>query len=274
MDKIEYPHAKETGESGLITKLDLFKIFIRSFFIQACFTNKYKLGTGFAFTLIPGIRRMSIKSDDKRKILIRNSQYFNSHPYLSSYVIGSILRLEEKSISRSMEEDLMKDKIKQRMSGILGSLGDRLFWKYLKPWVSVIALLVIFIFQGNKNWNYFAGVTLFIVLFNIFHIFYRWVGLKEGYKRATLVNQSKSIIIIERISNFISNSILVLIGILFIVEIFNIFPNSIIGAVILILAGLSTFYFSFRKSSPAMSIITGQIIAVFFYFVSKILSLY
>ena len=118
------------------------------------------------------------------------------------------------------------------------------------------------------------GQACFIVLFNIFHIFYRWHGLKEGYKREALVIQSKSIIIIERISNFISNSTLVLIGILITVEINNIFPDSNLGVVILILAGLSTFYFNFRKTSPAMGIISSQIIAVIFYFVSKFLSLY
>ncbi|MCH8284982.1 PTS system mannose/fructose/sorbose family transporter subunit IID [candidate division KSB1 bacterium] len=271
MVKTKYPLSKESSESGIITKLDFFKIFVRSFFIQACFTYKYMLGTGFGFTLLPGIRRMAKNSEDIGKILSRNSRFFNTHPYLSSYVIGSILRIEEKSQTESVEESQDKEKIKQRLSTILGSLGDRLFWKYLKAWVSVIALIVIFAYQSNDNWNYYAGVTSFIVIFNIFHLFYRWRGLKEGYKMETMVIQSKSIIIIEKMNKFISNSTLVLIGILIIVEINYIFSNSIIGAAILILAGFSTFYFSFRKISPAMGIISGQIIAIILYFVAKIL---
>ena len=89
------------NNSDSLRTFDLMRIFLRSFFIQATFTLKEKLGVGFGFALLPGIKRISENHEQTQRLLKRHSEYFNSHPFMSSFILGSVLRLEENAINNS-----------------------------------------------------------------------------------------------------------------------------------------------------------------------------
>ena len=253
-----------------ISAFDLFKIFSRSFFIQATFTLMEKLGTGFGFALLPGIRRISRNSKETQQLLKRHTEYFNTHPYLSSFVLGAVLHLEEDTLNDSPVQIRDVANIKTRLAGALGSLGDRFFWKYLKPLASITALILLLVLRDWYPWNVFVSVICFLLLFNIFHIFYRWWGIRQGYKLGAAVIRSKSILMIEPLSFVFSCLSLGLLGILIILESSVVYEASRSGIVILLTAAASSFFFNYKKLSPALGIVAGLTIAAVLYGIFQI----
>ena len=76
-------------------KTTLTSIFFRSFFIHATLNFRRMQNMGFGMALIPMIRELRLQKKDAVKILTAHLQMFNTHPYLSAPIIGSIVRLEE-----------------------------------------------------------------------------------------------------------------------------------------------------------------------------------
>ena len=72
--------------------------YVRSFFIQAAWNYHTMLGTGFAFTLLPGLRRIHDgDAGAMNAAAARHLEHFNAHPYLAGMAVGGVLNLEEAS---------------------------------------------------------------------------------------------------------------------------------------------------------------------------------
>lgn len=244
---------------------DFIRMYVRTFFIQATFTFKEMLGTGFGFILLPGLSRIAKDDEHLKQLLNQHNRYFNTHPYLASYIAGSILRLEEQNMKNSTTDTVEIENIKTRLAGVLGSLGDRLFWKYLKPMASVTALLAIFLFRSWHPGNVITGVLIFLFVFNAFHLFYRLRGIRIGYTHGASVIRCKSLAIIEKLNYIVSCITLGFLGILVVVESKTIYDGNEIGTIIFLVAGIAAFYANYKKSAPVLGILTGQLTAFAFY---------
>lgn len=240
--------------------------------MQATFTYQNKLGLGFAYALLPGLKTSIADKDEFAKKVETHAQYFNTHPYLSSYVLGTVQNLEEESnpSDKTAENHILT--LKNRLSGILGSLGDRLFWKYLKPLTSVFAIAIISLFSAYYPLNIALGITIFILTFNIFHLFYRYKGLTDGYSHGIKVAKTKSITRIEKLNLLITGSILFFVGFLVMVLGFDIeLQGEFWGVVIFVACGLFVFILNLKKALQEYTIIGGIILSVIIYFLSNIL---
>ena len=76
-------------------KTTLIKIFLRSFFIHTTLNFRRMQNLGFAMAIIPVIRELRLQKKESRQLLTTHLQLFNTHPYFSAPIIGSIVRLEE-----------------------------------------------------------------------------------------------------------------------------------------------------------------------------------
>ncbi len=145
----------------------------RSFLIQGSWNYHSMLGSGFAFTLLPGLRRLhgptSAAFDEAVR---RHLELFNAHPYLSSVALGATLRLEA---DRADPETVRRFKVAVR--GPLGSLGDALVWATWLPGVAVTALALYWL--GAPPW---LAVAAFLVLYNAGHIGLRVWGMTAGFR--------------------------------------------------------------------------------------------
>ena len=145
--------------------------FLRSFLIQASWNNRTMIGGGFAFAILPVLRRLFGEDPEGfRETLQRHSEHFNSHPYLADVALGAACRMEEEGRD---PEEIRRFKLAVR--GPLGGLGDALIWVGWRP-ATVLASLVL-AFAGAP-----PGVTVifFLVLYNLGHLALRAWGFRVG----------------------------------------------------------------------------------------------
>jgi PTS system mannose-specific IID component len=160
---------------GTLSGRVLASSFLRSFLIQGSWNYHTMIGCGFAFAMIPGLRRLfGAKAREMDEPLERHVELFNAHPYLSSVALGATLKLE-----RDGEEAETIRRFKLAVRGPLGSIGDALVWATWLPAVSVLALSLYWL--GLPGW---VAVAAFLVIYNTGHLVLRvWgfrVGLSEG----------------------------------------------------------------------------------------------
>jgi len=166
--------------TGRLSKTALASSFLRSFLIQGSWNYRTMIGCGFAFAMIPGLRRIfGADPGAMDEALERHVQLFNAHPYLSGVALGASLRLE-----RDGAEGATVERFKVAVRGPLGSLGDALVWAAWLPAVSALALSVYWL--GGST---LAVVALFLVLYNLGHVGLRLWGFVVGFQDGREVGQ-------------------------------------------------------------------------------------
>ncbi|SFB12610.1 PTS system, N-acetylgalactosamine-specific IID component [Lentibacillus halodurans] len=97
-------------------------------------------------------------------------EFFNTHPFLVTFIMGVILAMEGKKEDREAIRG-----IKVATMGPLGGIGDALFYLTLLPITAGIgASLAV---DGN-----FLGPVVFLIMFNIIHFGARFGLMTYGYK--------------------------------------------------------------------------------------------
>lgn len=154
--------------------------FARSFLIQGSWNYHTMLGSGFAFAMLPGLRRL-FGSDPVQMdaSVARHLEHFNAHPYLSNLALGAALRLEADG---SDPETIRRFKVAVR--GPLGSLGDALVWATWLPGVALLALSLYWL--GAPGWT---AALFFVLVYNVGHIGLRVWGFRVGLKAGRNVGQ-------------------------------------------------------------------------------------
>jgi mannose/fructose/N-acetylgalactosamine-specific phosphotransferase system component IID len=160
--------------AAVIRTIDLLGVFWRSFFIQASWSYDRLQSLGFAFALIPILRRLYPDREEFTGRLAAHMEYFNTQPYLASFVLGAAARAEEDRASgRNAAADNVE--LKKTLMAPLGALGDSFFWGSLKPFAASAAVAVLL---AGAWW----APLLFLVLYNIAHVGLRLSLVFVGYE--------------------------------------------------------------------------------------------
>lgn len=155
-------------------KTTLVNIFLRSFFIHTTLNFKRMQNMGFAMSVIPLIKELRLKKKESEKFLDTHLQMFNTHPYFSAPIIGSIVRLEEDNISREDVADAVS--IKQSLMASYAAIGDIFFWGAFRPFIAIISVVLIYMGLALAPFFYFMTYTPI-------HFWVRLKGFMEGYRR-------------------------------------------------------------------------------------------
>ncbi|MBN2001202.1 PTS system mannose/fructose/sorbose family transporter subunit IID [candidate division KSB1 bacterium] len=159
-----------------ITRKDLFEILLRTFFVQGSWNFKSLIGLGFCYCAIPIAKRLFPDPEDQKDFLKRHLNFFNAHPYFTSWCLGAVAKIEFEA-EKNQWADLEAIQIfKTRLAGPLGSIGDQLFWSGVKPLVSGIAFCCALVL----GW---MAIPFLLVLYNVPHFYTRYKGLILGYKK-------------------------------------------------------------------------------------------
>jgi mannose/fructose/N-acetylgalactosamine-specific phosphotransferase system component IID len=177
--------------------IDFVSIFLRSFYIQATWNYKGLLSIGFCMAMIPVAKRLYGTTAEYKRFLYRHLNFFNSHPYMASYALGAIARLEEELANTHEQHPEKIDKFKNALIGPLGAVGDQLFWATIKPAVAIFAMAVVLVIENLQTKLLFLFVLL--MLYNMPHLYVRWVGILEGYRQGYNIYR---ILKIEHFSHF------------------------------------------------------------------------
>ena len=153
-----------------MSRFDLFRLTVRSFFVQTGWSYDRMIALGFVWILIPLTRKLCLSAQERREFLKRHLESFNANPYLAGYAAGAVTKLEE---DRSPPEQIKR--FKESLRGPLGALGDNLIWQNLRP-----ALLILGLILTGEYGLY--GALTFFVLFNCYQIYIRARGTVQGYR--------------------------------------------------------------------------------------------
>jgi fructoselysine and glucoselysine-specific PTS system IID component len=185
-DETEEP----TAEPEVVHKLtngDIRNIFFRSLALEANFNFETWQNTGFAFAMIPVLKRVYKDKKDMAKALKRHLQIFNTSPYGSTLVMGITAAMEEQN---SRDADFDAESISSVKLGLMGPLAgifDSLFWGTFKVIAAGVGTSLAI--KGN-----IMGPVIFILIFNIPHLLLRYNLTFIGYNAGTkfLSNLAKS----------------------------------------------------------------------------------
>jgi PTS system mannose-specific IID component len=149
-------------------------VFWRSFFIQASWSFDRLQSLGFAFAMVPVLRRLYPDRTSFSARLNEHLEYFNTQPYLASFILGAAARAEEK---RAAGKGPAADpaEIKRTLMAPLGALGDSFFWGALKPFAAAVAVATLL---GGAWW----APLLYLGLYNAVHVGLRAALIFEGYR--------------------------------------------------------------------------------------------
>ncbi len=152
----------------------LIKIFWRSLFIHAALNFRRMQNLGFAYAIIPLLRERKLSGKDEEAFLTRHLQMFNTHPYLSTPLIGSIVRMEEERPDEGDASPIIV--VKQSLMGPYAAIGDTFFWGALRPCAGIISAGLAWI-------GLILAPLAFVAVFAPAHVWVRVKGFIEGYKR-------------------------------------------------------------------------------------------
>lgn len=150
----------------------LLRVVLRSFLLQASWNFERLQSLGVAFVLAPALHRF-YRDEDLALAYARHLEYFNTHPFLAGPVLGITLTLEE-SRSRGQPCYLEVKEFKNMIMAPYAAMGDAFFWGGVRPLAACLALFPAF--RGSL-W----APVLFLLLFNMPHLWFRCVGLLRGY---------------------------------------------------------------------------------------------
>lgn len=160
---------EDPAEATGLSKKELNILALRSMMLQASFNYERMQAGGWLYALIPALRKFHKNAYDFDRSLQDHSEFFNTHPFLVTFIMGVVLALEEKKTDRAAIRG-----IKVAMMGPLGGIGDALFFLTLLPITAGIgASLAV---QGN-----IAGPIIFLLTFNIFHFAATFGLIHIGY---------------------------------------------------------------------------------------------
>jgi PTS system mannose-specific IID component len=144
--------------------------FIRQFVIQGSWNYRSMLGSGFAFCMIPMLRKSGLSGDHLDDAVRSQMDTFNAHPYLAGVALGAVAQMEGSGTDAETIE-----RFKRAIQGSLGGLGDRLIWGAWRP--ATILMALVLAWAGAPPW---VPVGAFLIVYNVGHLALRWWGYSRG----------------------------------------------------------------------------------------------
>ena len=111
-----------------LTKKDINRVAWRSMLLQASFNYERMQASGWLYGLLPALKKIHTNKRDLARAMKGHMGFFNTHPFLATFVIGIILAME-----RSKQDVNSIQSTKIAVGAPLGGIGDAMFWLTLLP---------------------------------------------------------------------------------------------------------------------------------------------
>ena len=173
------------AEKVTLTKKDRLSVALRSTFLQGSWNYERMQNGGWAFSLIPAIKKLYTTKEDQVAALKRHLEFFNTHPYVASPIIGVTLALEEDKANGADVDNAAIQGVKVGMMGPLAGVGDPVFWYTVRP---ILGALGASMAMGGN----ILGPILFFVLWNVIRWAFMWYTQEFGYRVGTKITEDLS----------------------------------------------------------------------------------
>lgn len=176
-----------------LSKSDRQKVWWRSTFLQGSWNYERMQNLGWAYALIPAIKKLYTSKEDRAAALERHLEFFNTHPYVATPIIGVTLALEEERANGAEIDDTAIQGVKIGMMGPLAGVGDPVFWFTVRPILGALGASLAM--AGN-----IVGPLLFFFGWNIIRMAFLWYTQELGYKAGSEITKDLSGGIIQKIT--------------------------------------------------------------------------
>jgi len=166
-----------------LTQKELRATWWRSFFLQGSWNYERMQNVGWAFAMIPAIKKLYSSKEDRAAALKRHLEFFNTHPYVASPILGVELALEEQRANGADIDDETIQGVKVGMMGPLAGVGDPIWWGTVRPVLGAFA-------AGMAQGGSILGPIIFFVVWNILRMGFLWYTQDLGYKQGTNITQN------------------------------------------------------------------------------------
>ena len=173
------------AEKIQLSKSDRQKVWWRSQFLQGSWNYERMQNLGWAYSLIPAIKKLYTKKEDQAAALERHLEFFNTHPYVAAPIMGVTLALEEERANGTEIDDAAIQGVKIGMMGPLAGIGDPVFWFTVRPILGALGASLAA--TGN-----IVGPLLFFFGWNAIRMSFLWYTQEFGYKAGSEITKDMS----------------------------------------------------------------------------------
>lgn len=165
-----------------LSKKDRRRVMLRSQFLQGSWNYERMQNGGWAYSLIPALKKLYPNRDEAAAALKRHLEFFNTHPYIAAPILGVTLALEEDRANGIEIDDAAIQGVKVGMMGPLAGIGDPVFWFTVRPILGAIAASLA---TGGS----IIAPIFFFVLWNVIRIGFLWYTQEFAYKKGSEITQ-------------------------------------------------------------------------------------
>ena len=157
-----------------LDKKTLNKMVWRSLNLQGSFNYERMQANGWLYGILPGLLSIHGEGTDDLKLSMgHNLEFFNTHPFLVTFVMGIVLSLEQQKADINTIRA-----VRVAAMGPLGGIGDAIFWFTLVPIAAGICSNMAI--EGN-----IMGPILFLLIFNVVQFAVRFWLMHWSYNLGT-----------------------------------------------------------------------------------------
>ena len=168
-----------------LSKSDRKKVWWRSQFLQGSWNYERMQNLGWAYSLIPAIKKLYTTKEDQAAALERHLEFFNTHPYVAAPIMGVTLALEEERANGVEIDDAAIQGVKIGMMGPLAGIGDPVFWFTVRTILGALGASLAA--SGNL-----VGPLLFFFGWNAIRMAFLWYTQEFGYKAGSEITKDMS----------------------------------------------------------------------------------
>lgn len=165
---------KDLTPAQNLDKKTLNKMAWRSLFLQGSFNYERMQAAGWLYGIIPGLKKIHKDKADLSTSMQHNLEFFNTHPFLVTFVMGIVLSLEQqKSDVNTIRA------VRVAAMGPLGGIGDAIFWFTLVPIAAGISANM-----AIEDHSLLAPIV-FLLMFNVVQFGVRYWLMHWSYSMGT-----------------------------------------------------------------------------------------
>lgn len=170
-----------------ISKKDLMRVFLRTQIFQVSWNYERLQNLCYCFCIMPILKKLYKKEEDLKPAVMASMEYYNSHPFFVSIILGVNIAMEEARARGEKLDERDIAQVKIAMMGPLAGIGDPIFWGTIRPILAAVGAGIAI--RGDVS-----GVIMFFLSINAIRLLMRYNVLLFSYE--------KGVNIIANIKNF------------------------------------------------------------------------
>ena len=181
------------AEKLQLSQSDRRKVWWRLTFLQGSWNYERMQNLGWAYALMPAIKKLYTTKEDRAAALGRHLEFFNTHPYVAAPIMGVTMALEEERANGAEIDDTAIQAVQIGMMGPLAGVGDPVFWYTIRPILGALGASLAL--AGN-----IMGPIIFFLGWNIIRMAFLWYTQEIGYRAGSNITKDLSGGIIQKIT--------------------------------------------------------------------------